>query len=57
MTVVMPSGAHTEIRYGSAQVAELMPTYDTTRHTASCMPDSKKTAWPGRPSPNGRAHH
>jgi hypothetical protein len=30
MTIVEPGGARTEFRYGSAQVAELMPVYDDT---------------------------
>jgi NAD(P)-dependent dehydrogenase (short-subunit alcohol dehydrogenase family) len=30
MTIVEPGGARTEFRYGSAQVAELMPEYDNT---------------------------
>jgi NAD(P)-dependent dehydrogenase (short-subunit alcohol dehydrogenase family) len=30
MTIVEPGGARTEFRYGSAQVAELMPIYDDT---------------------------
>ena len=30
MTIIEPGGARTEFRYGSAQVAELMPIYDET---------------------------
>ena len=30
MTIVEPGGARTEFRYGSAQVAKLMPIYDQT---------------------------
>ena len=30
MTIVEPGGARTEFRYGSAQVADLLPAYDDT---------------------------
>ncbi|WP_348619719.1 SDR family oxidoreductase [Paenibacillus polymyxa] len=33
VTLVEPGGARTEFRYGSAQVAKLMPEYDGNQHT------------------------
>jgi NAD(P)-dependent dehydrogenase (short-subunit alcohol dehydrogenase family) len=42
MTLVEPGGARTEFRYGSAQVAELLPIYDTTpAHSFLRMLDPK----------------
>ena len=46
MTIVEPGGARTEFRYGSAQVAALMPLYDQT--PAQALPDA-------RPGKNGLA--
>ena len=58
MTIVEPGGARTEFRYGSAQVAKLMPIYDGT--PAHSLPEdarSQERSGPRRPGPNGRAHH
>jgi hypothetical protein len=42
MTIVEPGGARTEFRYGSAQVANLLPAYDgTPAHSFLRMLDPK----------------
>jgi len=51
MTIVEPGGARTEFRYGSAQVAELMPIYDgTPAHSFLRMLDPKNGLAPGDPA-------
>ena len=51
MTLVEPGGARTEFRYGSAQVAELMPIYDDTpAHSFLRMLDPKNGLAPGDPA-------
>jgi NAD(P)-dependent dehydrogenase (short-subunit alcohol dehydrogenase family) len=51
MTIVEPGGAHTEFRYGSAQVAELMPIYDNTpAHSFLRMLAPKSGLAPGDPA-------
>lgn len=51
MTIVEPGGARTEFRYGSAQVAELMPVYDATpAHGFLQMLDSRNVQAPGDPA-------
>ena len=51
MTIVEPGGARTEFRYGSAQVAKLMPVYDgTPAHDFLRMLDPKNGLAPGDPS-------
>jgi NAD(P)-dependent dehydrogenase (short-subunit alcohol dehydrogenase family) len=53
MMIVEPGGARTEFRYGSAQVAELMPVYnDTVAHSFMKMLDPATGLAPGdhRPS-------
>ena len=51
MTLVEPGGARTEFRYGSAQVAELMPIYDDTpAHSFLRMLDPKSSLAPGDPA-------
>jgi NAD(P)-dependent dehydrogenase (short-subunit alcohol dehydrogenase family) len=51
MTIVEPGGAPTEFRYGSAQVAELMPIYDgTPAHSFLRMLDPKSALAPGDPA-------
>ena len=51
MTIVEPGGARTEFRYGSAQVAELMPIYDDTpAHSFLRMLDPKSGLAPGDPT-------
>ncbi|HZB96823.1 MAG TPA: SDR family oxidoreductase [Herpetosiphonaceae bacterium] len=51
MTIVEPGGARTEFRYGSAQVAELMPIYDETpAHSFLRMLDPKSGLAPGDPA-------
>jgi NAD(P)-dependent dehydrogenase (short-subunit alcohol dehydrogenase family) len=51
MTIVEPGGARTEFRYGSAQVAELMPIYDDTpAHSFLRMLDPKNGLAPGDPA-------
>jgi len=51
MTIVEPGGARTEFRYGSAQVAELMPIYDgTPAHSFLRMLDPKRGLAPGDPA-------
>ena len=51
MTLVEPGGARTEFRYGSAQVAQLMPVYDQTpTHSFLKMLDPKNGLAPGDPA-------
>ena len=51
MTIVEPGGARTEFRYGSAQVADLMPIYDQTpAHSFLRMLDPKNGLAPGDPA-------
>ena len=51
MTIVEPGGARTEFRYGSAQVAELMPIYDDTpAHIFLRMLDPKNGLATGDPA-------
>lgn len=51
MTIVEPGGARTEFRYGSAQVAKLMPVYDATpAHSFLRMLDPKNGLAPGDPA-------
>ncbi len=51
MTIVEPGGARTEFRYGSAQVAKLMPIYDETpAHSFLGMLDPKNGLAPGDPA-------
>jgi NAD(P)-dependent dehydrogenase (short-subunit alcohol dehydrogenase family) len=50
MTIVEPGGARTEFRYGSAQVAQLLPVYDQTpAHSFLKMLDPKNGLAPGDP--------
>ena len=50
VTIVEPGGARTEFRYGSAQVATLMPEYDATpAHAFLKMLDPKNGLAPGDP--------
>jgi NAD(P)-dependent dehydrogenase (short-subunit alcohol dehydrogenase family) len=51
VTIVEPGGALTEFRYGSAQVAQLMPIYDKTpAHSFLGMLDPKNGLAPGDPA-------
>ena len=51
ITIVEPGGARTEFRYGSAQVAQLMPIYDqTSAHSFLPMLDPKNGLAPGDPA-------
>jgi NAD(P)-dependent dehydrogenase (short-subunit alcohol dehydrogenase family) len=51
VTIVEPGGARTEFRYGSVQVAQLMPVYDDTpAHSFLRMLDPKNGLAPGDPS-------
>jgi len=51
MTIVEPGGARTEFRYGSAQVAKLLPVYDqTSAHAFLRMLDPKNGLAPGDPA-------
>lgn len=51
MTIVEPGGARTEFRYGSAQVARLMPEYDKTpAHSFLRMLDPKNGLASGDPA-------
>ncbi|MFY1028779.1 SDR family oxidoreductase [Pseudomonas asiatica] len=51
MTIVEPGGARTEFRYGSAQVAELLPVYDATpAHAFQRMLDPDNGLAPGDPA-------
>jgi NAD(P)-dependent dehydrogenase (short-subunit alcohol dehydrogenase family) len=51
MTIVEPGGASTDFRYGSVQVAKLMPVYDATpAHSFLRMLDPKNGLAPGDPA-------
>lgn len=51
VTIVEPGGARTEFRYGSAQVADLMPEYDDTpAHAFQQMLDPANGVAPGDPA-------
>ena len=51
VTIVEPGGARTQFRYGSAQVAELMPEYDQTpAHSFLAMLDPANGLAPGDPA-------
>jgi NAD(P)-dependent dehydrogenase (short-subunit alcohol dehydrogenase family) len=51
MTIVEPGGARTEFRYGSAQMADLLPIYDDTpAHSFLRMLDPKNGLAPGDPA-------
>ena len=51
ITIVEPGGARTEFRYGSAQVAQLMPIYDqTSAHSFLKILDPKNGLAPGDPA-------
>ena len=51
MTIVEPGGARTQFRYGSAEVAKLMPVYDATpAHGFLRMLDPKSGPAPGDPA-------
>jgi len=51
MTIVEPGGARTEFRYGSAQVAQLLPVYDQTpAHSFLKMLDPANGLAPGDPA-------
>ena len=51
VTIVEPGGARTEFRYGSAQVAELMPEYDgNPAHAFQKMLDPANGLAPGDPA-------
>jgi NAD(P)-dependent dehydrogenase (short-subunit alcohol dehydrogenase family) len=51
MTIVEPGGARTEFRYGSAQVADLLPAYDDTpAHSFLRMLDPANGLAPGDPA-------
>jgi NAD(P)-dependent dehydrogenase (short-subunit alcohol dehydrogenase family) len=51
VTIVEPGGARTEFRYGSAQVADLMPVYDNTpAHSFLKMLDPANGLAPGDPA-------
>lgn len=51
MTIVEPGGARTDFRYGSAQVAKLMPEYDQNpAHAFLRMLDPKNGLAPGDPA-------
>jgi NAD(P)-dependent dehydrogenase (short-subunit alcohol dehydrogenase family) len=51
MTIIEPGGARTEFRYGSAQVADLMPVYDNTpAHSFLKMLDPANGLAPGDPA-------
>lgn len=51
MTIVEPGGARTEFRFGSAQVAALMPAYDITpAHAFLKMLDPANGLAPGDPA-------
>jgi NAD(P)-dependent dehydrogenase (short-subunit alcohol dehydrogenase family) len=56
VTIVEPGGARTEFRYGSAQVAPLLPAYDgTPAHGFLAMLDPANGLAPGDPSRMGAA--
>ncbi|MFB4296723.1 SDR family oxidoreductase [Actinomadura sp. NTSP31] len=51
VTIVEPGGARTQFRYGSAQVADLMPEYDgNPAHAFSAMLDPANGLAPGDPA-------
>jgi NAD(P)-dependent dehydrogenase (short-subunit alcohol dehydrogenase family) len=51
LSIVEPGGARTEFRYGSAQLAKLMPIYDETpAHSFLKMLDPKNGLAPGDPA-------
>jgi NAD(P)-dependent dehydrogenase (short-subunit alcohol dehydrogenase family) len=51
VTIVEPGGARTEFRYGSAQVAQLLPVYDQTpAHSFLRMLDPQNGLAPGDPA-------
>ena len=51
VTIVEPGGARTEFRYGSAQVAKLMPIYDDNpAHNFLRMLDPRNGLAPGDPA-------
>jgi NAD(P)-dependent dehydrogenase (short-subunit alcohol dehydrogenase family) len=51
LTIVEPGGARTEFRYGSAQVADLMPEYDNNpAHSFLAMLDPASAPAPGDPA-------
>jgi NAD(P)-dependent dehydrogenase (short-subunit alcohol dehydrogenase family) len=51
VTIVEPGGARTEFRYGSAQVADLLPAYDgTPAHGFQAMLDPANGLAPGDPA-------
>ena len=51
MTIVEPGGAHTEFRYGSAQVAEFLPAYENNpAHAFLKMLDPANGLAPGDPA-------
>jgi NAD(P)-dependent dehydrogenase (short-subunit alcohol dehydrogenase family) len=51
LTIVEPGGARTEFRYGSAQIADLMPAYDNTpAHSLLTMLDPANGRAPGDPA-------
>src|SRR5688572_22427525 len=51
MTIVEPGGARTEFRYGSAQIADLMPEYDgTPAHAFQAMLEGANGPAPGDPA-------
>jgi NAD(P)-dependent dehydrogenase (short-subunit alcohol dehydrogenase family) len=51
VTIVEPGGARTEFRYGSAQVADLLPAYDSTpAHGFLAMLDPANGLAPGDPA-------
>jgi NAD(P)-dependent dehydrogenase (short-subunit alcohol dehydrogenase family) len=51
VTIVEPGGARTEFRYGSAQVADLVPAYDgTPAHSFLAMLDPANGLAPGDPA-------
>lgn len=49
LTIVEPGGARTEFRYGSAQVADLIPAYDGPTHAFMKMLDPANGLAPGDP--------
>ena len=58
VTIVEPGGARTEFRYGSAQVAGLLPAYDgNPAHGFLAHARPRERARPRRPGPHGRRHH
>ena len=58
VTIVEPGGARTEFRYGSAQVADLLPAYDgNPAHGFLAHARPRQRARPRRPGPDGRRHH